>query len=160
MNNLTVRNEDDFTSQPVAVGPVKIRFPDKGALYYTSSLVFTLFLIWMAPKMWPLIILSIALFMMLGPFAPRVCEATSAGLVVQARSILCRYPLMRLRWNQLDHYYWKQDARGWRLVLKVCRHRPGVVDNTFTWQFPRMTEDEQQRLDAVLRAHCNSEPVT
>jgi hypothetical protein len=156
MDDAELLDERDFVDAPaelapVVVGPVTVPFLDPSWF----SAVALLGAVWMGPW-WPpspFILGSVALFFVLGPLVPRFCEAGPAGLAVRGHSFV-RFTVTRVAWDRLARYYWRQDARGWHLVLKVCRHRPGVVDNTFTWQFPQMTADEQHYLNAVLQVHC------
>lgn len=142
----------------VCIGPVNLGFYDWS--WRTAIIVIA----GLTGDMWPrspaaisAILAIIVLLVYAGPCVPNVCEATPAGLYVRSIALSLRFSIMRVPWVQLARYYWRQDARGWRLVFKVCRRKPGQVDHTFTWQFPWMTPSEHDRLDAVLRTHCEPE---
>jgi hypothetical protein len=134
-------------------GPVKVPFLDPSWLVASGLVAAFLCGPWWPPSAYQII--SLAMFVLCGPLVPRVCEVNQSGLRVRMDSPLLRLTIVRVPWAQLDRYSWRQQRQGRSLVLKVCRNRPGVVDNTYTWEFPAMPQEGQVRFDEVAKVYLH-----
>ena len=147
---ITLDESDLEPVLPSAIfGPVKVPFLDPSWIVGIALIVAVVFGPWWPPS--GFLIASLVLFFICGPLVPRMCEASQAGLRVRLDSPVMRLTIVRVPWGRLDRYSWRPNRQGRSLVLKVCRNRPGVVDNTYTWEFPAMTDEGQVSFDSVAK---------
>lgn len=149
-------DESDLVPElPSAIfGPVKVPFLDPSWIVVIGLITALVGGPWWPPSVF--LIACLVLFFICGPLVPRVCEANQAGLRVRLDSVV-RMTIVRVPWVQLAQYSWRQNRQGRSLVLKVCRNQPGRVDNTYTWEFPAISDEEQARFDSVATVFCQPE---